>query len=113
MKCKDCGSKAINPGYNERGQDMMNLCDACYWKTLYKMENSIAENRWSGLVDINDVPIHAHDMVEITGVFEAIGKPGVTVRGEVIFTNGAFSVVNKDGLHSYVGEWLSSIKVIK
>ena len=37
MKCKECGSKAINPGYNERGQDMMNLCDACYWKKKYEL----------------------------------------------------------------------------
>ncbi|RKZ36572.1 MAG: hypothetical protein DRQ41_14290 [Gammaproteobacteria bacterium] len=44
MKCKECGSKAINPGINGRNvYQFPHLCDACYWKTLYEVEHSKVE----------------------------------------------------------------------
>lgn len=32
MNCKICGSCAINPGQNGRGEDRLDLCDVCYWR---------------------------------------------------------------------------------
>ena len=47
LKCKLCGSYAVNPGHHGRpdydaGVDH-DLCDVCYWKTRYEAILSIPE----------------------------------------------------------------------
>ena len=39
-KWSECGSYAINPGLNNRGDDNLNLCDVCYWQDKVKQLES-------------------------------------------------------------------------
>ena len=44
-KCGNCGSQAINPGYNGRDSNTdLDLCDVCYWKKQRDLYKRLAED---------------------------------------------------------------------
>ncbi len=56
MKNCKCGSMAINPNTNERGEDLLELCDVCYWKAKYEQAESALQNIVGYLSDSTIVP---------------------------------------------------------
>jgi ribosome-binding protein aMBF1 (putative translation factor) len=80
MKCKICGSSAINPHMHQRGSSDLDLCDVCYWrvraqgesyegkyKKVGKIIGEIIMSMPANLGDIEDWTIEIMDVFAIPG----------------------------------------------
>lgn len=56
MRCKTCGSFAINPhSYGRDPDDALDLCDVCYWRAMVAREReACAVTAWFAGMDYHE-----------------------------------------------------------